>query len=360
MVLEAFNNPLVKREFDIPRLESGQVLVRLRASGVCGSDVHMWKGEDPRTPLPLIPGHEGVGDVADIGGGKTDVDGRPLAVGDTIVWNRGVTCGGCRYCAVLKEPSLCTNRLVYGITESSADPPHLNGCYAEYIVLRKGTDIFTVSPDVDPAVLVPASCSGATAAHAFDAVEGGLVGRTVVVQGPGPVGMFAVAFAKSLGASDIAVIGGTQSRLDLTKDFGASLLLNRRETSAEDRLEAVLSRTNRRGADVVIEAAGTKGAVEEGIRLLRKGGLYLSTGFSQPAGTEAIDFYRDIVSRNIRIQGVWVSDSGHVKRAVDLLLAEPQTFAKLVTHRFGLDRANDALAAVDSREAAKAVLTFET
>ncbi|MCE5249470.1 zinc-binding dehydrogenase [bacterium] len=356
MVLESFRQPLVLREVEIPPLDRGEILVRLLASGVCGSDVHMWNGKDSRIPLPVVLGHEGIGTITDMNGAKLTVNGLPLVAGDRIIWNRGLTCGKCWYCAVLREPSLCTGRHVYGITFSFSEKPYLNGCYADYIVLRPQTDIFKVPDTVDPAALVPAACSGATMAHAFDMIRESLLGRTVVVQGPGPLGIFAVAFARSLGASQIIVIGGSAHRLSLCGDFGATSLLNRGETTADERRAVVMDSTWGRGADYVVEAAGAAGVAEEGIKLLRKGGTYLTAGYSQPAGTESIDFYRDIVRNNIRIQGIWVSDTGHVRRALDLVLSRPDLFARLVTHRFALEQANEALSVMEKREAVKAVI----
>jgi len=358
MVLEAFGEPLVMREFEAPPLESGQLLVRMDAAGVCGSDIHIRKGGDPRTPLPIIPGHEGVGTVVDMAGDRFTVDGGTIASGDRIIWNRGVTCGACWFCRVAKEPYLCPHRLVYGINLSCSDPPYLNGCYAEHLVLRAGTDIFAVGGDIDPAVLVSASCSGATVAHAFDEIGGGLAGTTVVVQGPGPLGAWAVAFARRLGAERIFVIGGSAERLSVCRAFGATDILDRHASSPDERKEAVLEATAGRGADYAVEAVGRPGAAGEGIRLLRKGGTYLSIGYSQPAGSETIDFYRDIVSKNVRVRGVWVSDAKHLRDAVSLATAEPALFARLVTHRFDLGDADEALDVMADRKALKAVLTF--
>ncbi|MFC1607821.1 zinc-binding dehydrogenase [Candidatus Latescibacterota bacterium] len=356
MVITAFNEPLVPEEIEVPTLEDGEVLIKLTASGVCGSDVHMWRGEDPRTPLPLIPGHEGVGTVADIGGKKRTVDGEMLSAGDGVFWNRGVTCGECWYCSVLGDLSLCSNRRVYGITSSRSERPYLNGCYAEYLVLRTGTDIFKIPGEIDHAVLVSASCSGATAAHAFDDVPESVNGGTVVVQGVGPLGVYAVAFARSLGASSIAVIGGTESRLDLCRDFGATHLLNRHKTTPEERKATIEDLSGGRGADLVVEAVGAQGVAEEGVRLLRKGGMYVSTGYAQPAGTESLDFYRDVVNRNVRIQGIWVSDSRHLKKAVDLTMDNADIFARLVSRCYTLDDANSALTAMERKEVVKAVI----
>jgi D-arabinose 1-dehydrogenase-like Zn-dependent alcohol dehydrogenase len=123
MVLEAFNAPLKMRELEVPVLQDFQVLVRIDAAGVCGSDVHIWKGEDERTPLPIVLGHEGVGTVIDVKGEKRYVTGEPVKAGDRILWNRGVSCNGCYYCTVLNQPWLCGTRKVYGINRSLSEPP---------------------------------------------------------------------------------------------------------------------------------------------------------------------------------------------------------------------------------------------
>jgi len=94
-VLAQFDEPLQMRNFPLVPLAEGEVRVKITCAGVCGSDVHMWRGEDPRTPLPMILGHEGVGEVAEIAGEKTDLFGRPLHEGDPVLWERGVMCGEC-------------------------------------------------------------------------------------------------------------------------------------------------------------------------------------------------------------------------------------------------------------------------
>jgi threonine dehydrogenase-like Zn-dependent dehydrogenase len=355
IVLTEFNKPLETREVEIPPLTDGSVLIRIGAAGVCGSDVHMWKGEDPRTPLPIVLGHEGVGTVVDVSGNRQTVEGEKFKEGDTILWNRGVSCGRCFFCKVLNEPSLCADRKVYGINRSFDTAPHLNGCYSEYIILDERTDIFKIGDKVDPAILVSASCSGATVAHGFDmaAVH---AGDTVVVQGPGPLGVFAVAFAKKYGAAQIIVIGGSEARLKMCSDFGATMVINRKKTSIEERREIIMGLTGSRGADLVVEAVGSQGVVEEGLKLLRLGGMYLSTGFAQPAGEESVDFFLDVVRKNIRIQGVWVSDTRHTYHSINLVMDNQELFGKMITHRFSLDEANEAISVMNNRAALKAVL----
>lgn len=356
MVLEKFNKPLVLREFDIPKLKEGEILVKLEAAAVCGSDVHMWKGEDQRLVLPIILGHEGVGKIVEVKGEKSTVDGCNISVGDSILWDRGVPCGKCFACLVLKEPSLCQFRKVYGI--EMGKPTELKGCYSEYIVLDSKTHVFKIPNNVDRGVLVSASCAGATVAHGFDLIKESLIGETVVVQGAGPLGAYAVAFASSLGAKNIIVISGSEFRLNLCKKFGATCLLNRKKLSKKERKKKVKEIGDTKGVSLVVEAAGVHGVVEEGIKFLRSGGIYLSMGFAQPAGREEIDFFEDVVSKNIRIQGVWVSDVRHTKQAMDLVLNNLEKFKNLVTHRLKLEDANQAITLMERKEAMKAILVF--
>jgi threonine dehydrogenase-like Zn-dependent dehydrogenase len=355
MVLEKFNQPLSPKSFPLPRLEGGDILVKVEAAGVCGSDVHMWEGRDPRTRLPMILGHEGAGEIVEMKGEKRDVYGIPLKVGDTALWSRGVTCGHCYFCKVKMEPSLCPHRFVHGIHTSCSSPPYLTGNYARYLLLDQRSDFFRIEKKTDLAVLVAASCSGATTAHAFD-LSRMEAGDSVLVQGVGPLGIFAVAFARSFGASQIIVIGGTEERLKMCQAFGATLLLNRHRSSAEERRKIILEATGGRGVDAAFEMAGEPEALKECILAVRNGGACLTAGFGEPHGKMELDCFADIGRKNLRLQGVWVSETRHTHMALQLVLSRLQDFARLITHRFPLSQADEALRVMRSREAIKAVL----
>ncbi len=355
MVLERFSQPLVEGMFPIPKLGEGEVLVKVEAAGVCGSDVHMWEGRDPRIRLPMILGHEGAGEIVEMCGEKRDIHGNPLKTGDKVLWNRSVTCGHCYFCKVKMEPSLCPDRWVYGIHTSCAEPPYLTGNYAQYLLLNQNVDLFKIDPGVNLEVLAPASCSGATAAHAFD-LSPMESGDAVLVQGVGPLGIFGVAFARSLGASEIIAIGGTADRLKMCQSFGATLTLNRHRLSQKDRKQAVMDRTHGRGVDVAFEMAGESEALKECIALVRTGGACVSVGFAEPHGTIELDCFHDLNRKNLRLQGIWTSDVKHTHMALQLVLRHLEDFSKLITHRFPLDKANDAIQAMKTKEAVKAVL----
>lgn len=354
-VLRAFGEPLELTEVPIPRLNPGEVLVRIEAAGVCGSDVHMWHGQDPRTPLPITLGHEGVGRVVEVAGPRKTVDGRPLRPGDPVIWNRGVVCGHCYWCTVARTPALCPNRKAYGIHRSFDEGSHLNGCYADHLLLHPDTDILSAPEEVAPEVLVAASCSGATTAHAFDLCPC-RPGDAVLVQGVGPLGAFAVAFARASGAAQIIVVGGTESRLALCRRLGATTLIDRNATTPEERRALVMDLTDGRGVDLAVEASGSVEAFQEGPSLVRVGGAYAVAGIAEPRGMVPFEVFRDLARRNLHLQGVWVSDTRHLRQAVGLVRRHPEAFAALVTHRFPLSDATAALETVDRRSAMKAVI----
>ena len=134
-VVHEFGEPPRVQTVDLPALAPGGALVRIAAAGVCGSDVHMWRGHDPRIRLPLVLGHEGVGIVEQVEGDAADILDRRLSPGDVIIWDRGITCGRCYSCAVRHQPFLCPHRQVYGITRQ--------GCYATHLVLDPATRAMT-------------------------------------------------------------------------------------------------------------------------------------------------------------------------------------------------------------------------
>jgi len=355
-VLEAFGRPLRMQSFDLPPPGEGEVLVRVTHAGVCGSDLHMASGEDPRTPLPIVLGHEGVGEVAAVGGEKRSLDGRPLEAGQPVLWNRGVVCGRCFFCT-RGEAHLCPERFVYGIHRGVDVPPHVNGCYSRHLLLDARTDIRIIDdvPAAHRKTLVTASCSGATAAHAFDHFEPE-AGEAVVVQGAGPLGCFLGAFARRCGADPIVFISRSEGRLETARDFGATHTLSIKHTDADERRAFIRDLTAGRGADAVYEAVGQAAVVREGLGLVRQGGRYVSAGFGQPGGSMAWDPFADLVRPDLKVVGVWVSHTRHMERAVDLMKRNLDAFAGMITHTLPLAEANAAHALMRRGEAMKVAL----
>lgn len=355
MIFREVKQPMVLEELEIPALHEGEVLVRLLASGVCGSDVHIWKGEDPRAPRNMIIGHEGVGEIVEMKGKKYSVDGEELHVGDHIIWDRGHMCGKCYACKVLRQPALCSDRKVYGLNQSLSDYPYINGCYSEYLILMDGMDIFKIDADMDPALMVTAACSGATVCHGFD-LHRPKVGDTVVIVGCGPLGIYATLLARLSGAGKIIVTGTTPRRLQFCQEVGADVIININEMPLKQRHELILEMTHGRGADFCIESVGYPDALGEALDHAGMGATVLSYGFGQPMGTLNFDPHFQMARKNLCIQGVWVSDTSHTHQAMTLVQNHPDIFRRMVTHRFPLSQANEAIAVMSSEEAIKAVL----
>src|SRR6186713_2226640 len=220
-VLTAFHAPLELRDFPLPeKPEPGAVLVRTEMAGICGTDVHLWKGELP-IALPVILGHETVGRIEQLGPGlDRDWSGQPLKPGDRVTWTSATSCGKCYYCAEKKQPTRCPHRRAYGIGYRCDEPPHFLGGYAEYHYLRPGSNIFKIPDDLSTELVIGAGCALITAIHGVECT--GIDWQdTVVVQGAGPVGISALAVAKSAGAGRVIVIGAPAVRLDVAKRFGA-------------------------------------------------------------------------------------------------------------------------------------------
>jgi threonine dehydrogenase-like Zn-dependent dehydrogenase len=354
-VLTRFGAPLEIQEVSLPPLGEGQVLVNIEAAGVCGSDVHMWRGQDPRTPLPMVLGHEGVGRIVELATPRTDISGSQLAPGMRILWERGVTCGTCHYCSVAHEPGLCPHRWVYGIHRGLCDSPGPGGCYSTHLILDRRTPIWRLPEEDDPAAYVAVGCSGATSAHAIEAADV-RPGQTVVVLGPGPLGAYAAALARRAGAAHVVVIGGTQERLEFCSLLGATAILNRHDLKPAVRRDRVLGLSHGRGADVVIEASGSVAAANEALQLVAPGGVVALAGFGTPVGSMELLPFEALVRKNVRLQGIWVSDARHTATALSLVQSNAGLFGSLVTHRLPLDQATQALELVEGRIAAKAVI----
>ena len=271
-VMTGPGQPLEIRDFDDPDLGPGETWLEIEASEVCGTDVHLFHGRLAGVPWPIIPGHVSVGRVRETRGPGVDAAGRPLAEGDTVTFFDVVgTCHRCFYCSAARQPNLCPHRRVYGITFSAREG--LLGGWATSMRLTADTSIFKLPEGLATADVIGGGCGLFTG---FGAVERSDLrpGDTVVVQGSGPVGLAAAAFARVRGCGLLAVIGDPDDRLDLATAMGADVTLSLSRTSGPDRSASVADLTEGRGADVVIEASGNPAAIPEGFALLRDGGTY--------------------------------------------------------------------------------------
>jgi threonine dehydrogenase-like Zn-dependent dehydrogenase len=357
-VLENFKAPLQYHDYPVPeKIESGAALVRIEMAGICGTDVHLWKGELPIT-LPVILGHETVGRIVALGDGfERDWKGQPLGVGDRVTWNSSTSCGQCFYCAEKRQPTRCPHRRAYGIGFACDREPFFLGGYAEFHYLRPRTTIFKLPDDLRTESLIGAGCALITAIHGVERT--GIAWRdTVVVQGAGPVGIAALAVAKSAGAGRVIVLGAPRHRLEMAKRFGADHVIDIDEArTPAARIDAVRQLSGGYGADAVLECVGAPAAVVEGMEMCRDGGKYLVLGHYCDAGP--VSWNPHVVTRKqLQVFGSWSSEPLHLQAAIEFLRATPKEFpfAEMVSHRFPLAQANDALTATANWQSAKSVI----
>ncbi|MBN1460187.1 MAG: zinc-binding dehydrogenase [Armatimonadetes bacterium] len=356
VVMPGPKQPVEVREFPRPELEPGSALLRVEFSEVCGTDLHLQEGRLAETPYPLIPGHAVVGTLAEICGEVRDVHGDPLVVGERVTFlDVHGTCGACWYCLVAKATTRCPSRKVYGITYGAEEG--LLGGWSEYVYLKPGVRVIRLPEGLPSETVIGGGCGLPTALHAVDRADIALA-DTVVVQGTGPVGLSTVALASLRGPSRVIAIGAPARRLARAQEMGADYVLDVVGTSPAERRSAVMEATRGRGADVVIEASGNPAAVPEGLDLVRDNGRYVIVGQYTDHGSIEVNPHVQINKKHIDIRGVWGIDYSHLHRALVLQQRYNERFhwERLITHRFGLHRANEALASVRSGEAIKAVI----
>ena len=338
-------------EVDIADPEAGGALVKVLIGGVCGSDLHIMTGEAGIMPFPIILGHEGVGRVEKLGAGvTTDYAGIPVRDGDLVYWAPIALCHRCHSCTVLEETP-CENSQFF----EHARKPNW-GSYADYAWLPNGLAFFKLPEGANPEAVAALGCALPTVLRGFERCGPVRVGETVVVQGAGPVGLSAVLVAKLAGASEIIVIDAFDGRLETALKLGATATINLKE-NAEARRDAIYRRVGHLGPGLVVEAAGALPAFPEGVDITGNHGRYVILGLWGAIGTQPIS-PRDLSTKNLTIAGASFPKPTHYHGAMHLAARVQDQFplAGLISHRFSIERAIDALAAVKSGEAIKAII----
>jgi len=348
-VLVEYGAPLQVWDLPIPDLESGSILVRVEATTVCGTDAHMAAGGFPSiSRIPLVMGHEIVGRIVELGKGRTkDAMGQSLQVGDLIAWSYA-WCGECFWCNIAKQPTLCPNSKSYG-WGGADETPHLLGGFSEFAYILPKCKVVKVPSGLDPAIAASTTCSLRTAIHGFEKIGGVSTIDTVVIQGAGAVGLFALAYALRSGASRVITIGAPMERLELAIRWGAHSVLDIEATTHEERIQAIRDVTDGRGADLVVECAGNSAALTEGFSLVRRGGRYLVLG-GQSTGEPSKIMGAQFNIGQLHVAGTVSADISHYYRA--LTFADQNQgvfpFASLLGSRYPLSLATEALKSISS------------
>ncbi|PYN96516.1 MAG: zinc-binding alcohol dehydrogenase [Candidatus Rokuibacteriota bacterium] len=337
--------PFELRELPLPDVEPGAVLIRVSLANVCGSDLHFWRGDAPlRLPDDgWIYGHEMTGRVARLGSGvTTDSLGRPLREGDRVAYAYFYPCGRCPAC-LAKEPAACPNKV--GRPLGPSQFPHFHGAFAEYYYLRSGGAIFGVPESLPDELIAPVNC--ALSQVIFGLHQAGLAfGGRVAIQGAGGLGLQAAAVAKDMGAETVIVIDRIPGRLELAKAFGADATIDLNQvTDRRERVNLVRKLTGGAGVDVACDFVGFPEVIPEGIDMLRPGGTYLEIGTISRGVTIPLE-PAQLVWGSKKIVGVVMYDPWVIPRALDFLVRNRARwpFDRLVSHRYPLERINEAFA----------------
>jgi L-iditol 2-dehydrogenase len=352
---------------EAPPPSDGAVL-RVTHCGVCGTDPHMYSGH-LGVPMPLVMGHEFAGVIEGMGRDflARDVYGSELRPGDPVVVGTTLSCGTCYYCRfVPQRENLCEDVNIYGITLGCEAEPFVRGGYADLTYLFAQTWLFKLPPNVTlrmAALADPIACGTRALERAFGpgmpwAGEGMGLGKSVVVQGLGPIGILTGAAARAMGASPVIGIDRIPMRMDAARAFGFDEVLSMAELpEVEDRVRAVRGMTRGLGADVVVEVAGLPPAFAESLRLVRKGGRVVEFGHFTDNGTTALN-PQQVVNLDVDILGSYAYPNAQIGTSLALLsrYADVYPFEDLVTHTFGVERAEEAIQASRDKSCVKAMV----
>ena len=312
------------REYPVPEVEPGRVLVKQELGGICGTDLHNWQFQ--RLGFDIILGHENVGTLAALGAGVSeDAAGNPVRAGDRVV---------------------VSPHLGVGFQPADRVPP-LRGGFGQYLYLWDSRNVF-LKTDLPAAIAVltePSAC----AYHCVSRARIQL-GDTVVIQGTGPIGLLAIAWARRAGAGRLIAVGGPAGRLEFAERLGADLVIDIDEVpDAEERKRIVRDSTPRRtGADVVCECAGFLAAIPEGLDYLRYGGTYVEFGHFVDTGTFECNPNQMLMRKNLRLEAAWGFEGSHFVRSLALLQQYAALFEEFVSHVIPLERVADGFHALDT------------
>jgi len=318
---------------DIPRIGPRDILVKVKATSICGTDVHIYRWDawsQGRIRPPLIVGHEFCGEVVKVG---RDVKG--IKVGDFVSAESHIpdmTCPVCRK----GQPHICQNLRILGVDT--------DGCFAEYVAIPE-ICAWKNDPDLDPAI---ASIQEPLGNAVYAVLAEPVTGQTIAIFGDGPAGLNAVAVARAAGAGTIFHIGKHEFRLDIGRRLGADVSINITQEGV-DPVKIILDATGGTGVDVVVEMAGSPLSVEQGFAVLRKGGRF--SAFGIPSEPVRIDLANAIIFKGARVLGIngrlmwetWYQMAGLLKSGK----LDP---SPVITHRISLDEFEKGFQLMMSKE----------
>lgn len=323
------------REFPDPQAGPGEAVVKIRASGVCGSDLHRYRGTEE---CPMIIGHEPCGVVAELGPGHP----RGIKVGDRVMVHHYAGCGVCEICAMGFEQACPTGHITYGTTG--------HGAHADAMVVPTRT-LVHLPDELSFEEGAAISCGTGTAWSGLRKMDV-TGGDMVAVFGQGPVGLSGTLCAKAMGAEVIAV-DVLPERLALARDLGADHVVDATDT---DPVEAIRDLTGGQGASATLETSGNPIARSQVLQALRLFGRACYVGRGEPA---TIDITFDLIRRSATAYGSWTFTKSEMIEIARFMVETKVPLQDLITTRHSLDQAPAAYKAFESGAPGKSVIVME-
>jgi threonine 3-dehydrogenase len=322
----------------VPEIGPNDVLIKVRKSAICGTDVHIWNWDEwaaKTVPVPLVTGHEFVGTVADVGGEVSE-----YVIGQRVSGEGHIVCGHCRNCRAGRG-HLCRNTLGVGVQRP--------GAFAEYLALPQHNVVAIPNdvPDEIAAIFDPLGNAVHTALS-FD-----LVGEDVLVTGAGPIGIMGALVAQAVGARKVVITDINPTRLALAEHLGVRYVVD----ASQEKLADVMRRIGMtEGFDVGLELSGAAPAFRDMIEAMNNGGRIAILGIA-PTGFE-IDWNK-VIFKMLTLKGIYGREMFETWYKMIALVQGPLDVSGVITHGIGIDDFEAGFAAMRSGEAAKVVMDWE-
>ena len=346
-------------ELPVPEINDDEILVKVEQTGICGTDVHEYKG-DTFGYIPVELGHEGTGTVVKLGKNiTTDYYGKPLAVGDKIVTGLK-PCGQCDTCK--NDPEhihLCEGGEIFGLMPGEESYKNFNGWFAEYIKVNAGGVVFNVSDmDVDLRTLIEPCAVVVHAVEKAKEIFNFKHNSYVLVQGCGPIGLLLLTTVRTMGVRNIIAVDGDENRLNMAKKLGAAYTVN---FMTEDALAKVMEITGK-GADMAFQCTGSPKAASTVWSYVKRGGAMCELGFFVDNGDTTYNPHKDICNKEIKVTGSWTYQSKDWIQACEVLKEAQKNglpVTELLSHKYALADINEAMEMNISMQGLKIVVMGE-
>ena len=354
-VYDAPGAPFEIRRFPLRPARRGEVLVKIRMSTICRSDIHSWLGHRPN-PCPGVLGHEIIGTIVELGEGITrDMRGEPLAPGERITWSEYFIPGPNYYTELLDLPQKSPGVDKYGHMAATADPHH-HGGFGEYCYVLPQSWILKLPAELTDEEATPINCGVATMMCVTERAEIGM-GDAVVVQGLGLLGLYGAAIAKARGARLVVGLDTVEARREMAARFGVDHAIDPSAMDEAGLVRAVRELCRPEGADAVIEACGYPEVIPAGIQFLRTGGRYVLGGVVNPDSFVKIDA-NQILRKLVTLRGVHNYHPRNLVEALEFVRANRKRFPfhDLVDGKYTLEQVGQAMKDAEERKVLRAAI----